>query len=132
MSDSPSKPPIKLKWIDQDHDRYRKSTKQEDRIAALVGGKRLKRSGGMYWSGRWDGGTEGGDVVSPEFVIEHKRTRRQGYTLKVDTLDKVREGAQRKSRDAALVITFERGRALDDWVVVPLKTLLRLLGREGL
>jgi hypothetical protein len=126
----PKKP--KMNWLDPDHDRYRKSTKQEDRIAGLMGGKRLKRSGGMSWS-RWDKATDGGDVVCPEFLIEHKRTRRTGYTLKQTELIKVRDGAERRSKDPMMVITFEleRGR-LDDWAVIPLKVLLRMLGKDKL
>jgi hypothetical protein len=129
--DGPRK--LRMNWLDPDHDRYRKSKKQEDRVAGLVGGKRLKRSGGMYWSNKWDHTTDGGDVESPEFLIEHKRTRRSGYTLKQSELLKVREGAERRTKDPMMVITFELERQrLDDWAVIPLKVLLKLLGKDSL
>jgi hypothetical protein len=130
----------RLKWLDPDHDRYRKSTKQEDRVAGLLGGKRLKRSGAAYWS-RWEGKsasqdekvTDSGDIVSPEFLVEHKRTRRAGYTVTKKVLDQVSFGAKQRSKDPLLVITYELGdRRLEDWAVLPLKTLLRMLGKETL
>jgi hypothetical protein len=93
----------------------------------------------MYWS-KYDTGrgvghgaaTDDGDLSTPEFLVEHKRTDNKSMSIKRDWLDKVREGASRVGKDPALVITFERpakpGCPPEDWIILPLEVARRVLG----
>lgn len=126
MSDeAPRKP--QLKWLDPNHDKYKRSKKHEDRLGKRLGGKRIPRSGGLAWS-RWDKTTANGDVSIPDFHLEHKRTDAKSMSLQQEWLSKVSEGARRTGKDPGVVITFERtGKAPEDWALIPLDVFERLL-----
>lgn len=133
MSDEPRKP--KLRYLEPNYDRYKRSKKHENRLSKRLGGKRLPRSGGMAWS-RWDKTTAQGDVSLPDFHLEHKRTECESMSVKHDWLRKVADGARRVGKDPALGVTFEeRGKAPDDWIMMPLDVFERLLraakGNDG-
>ena len=134
----PGKPPDtkvaspKPKWLTDDHgnhDRARRSRKHEQRIATAMGGRRIARSGGKAWS-RWDKTTDQGDIKTPIFHLEHKRTDKDSMSVKKEWLDKVSDGAQRVGKDPGVVITFEdpvKGK-VEDWVLVPLAVAKRRMG----
>lgn len=122
---------LKLKWLENDnHDKARRSRKQEERIAKKLGGYRLRVSGGAHWS-KYDKTTEDGDIATPELHIEHKRTDKKSLSIKREWLDKVKEGARKFSKTPALVITFEDPHKPynnpEDWIVLPLEVVERLL-----
>jgi hypothetical protein len=121
-----------LKWLENpNYERARRSRKQEDRIAIKLGGHRRPRSGGMQWS-KHDKTTEDGDLTTPEFQVEHKRTDKKSISIKREYLDKVTEGARKFGKDPAVVITFqEPGKPSspdEDWILVPLEVARRILG----
>ena len=117
--DSPVRP--RLKHLDPNYDKYKRSKKHETRLGERLGGKRIPRSGGLSWS-KWDSTTAGGDISVPDFHIEHKRTETKSMSVQSEWLDKVKDGARRAGKDAALAITFEKkGRSPDDWIMIPLE-----------
>jgi hypothetical protein len=137
--DDPKSARTRLRWLDPNHKNVKRSKKQEERIAKTFGGRRLPRSGGKAWS-RSDESrhnreayqietkTDGGDVVAPEFLIEHKLTRTKSYSLHRDTLAKVTEGAEARGKTPLVVVTFEHTtRKLEDWAVIPMEALQKLL-----
>lgn len=127
MTDTPKGP--RLKWLEDNHDRARRSNKHERRIGQKMGGRRLPGSGGKQWSAS-DKNTHRGDVQTPVLLIEHKRTDKQSMAVKKEWLDKVRAGAERVMRDPALILTFEHDGKVDDWIMLPLDVARRLLGIE--
>lgn len=131
---------LQLKWLDNNNlGKATRSRKNEDRVASKMGGRRLPGSGGKYWS-KYDTGegvgfgmaTDDGDLATPEFLVEHKRTDNKSMSIKREWLDKVSEGAARVGKDPALVITFERpakpGSPAEDWILMPLDVARRVLG----
>jgi len=84
----------------------RESRAHENRIAALVAGRRLPASGALAWGTFAKGVTAGGDVSSPTFHIEHKFTRNNKLVVQREWLQKVSYGADRVSKFPALVLTF--------------------------
>jgi hypothetical protein len=116
----------RIKYLDDNYGRVKKSRKEEERIAEEMGGKRLPRSGGMRWS-KWDKKTAKGDIGTPDFHIEHKETEKQSISIKKAWLEKVTEGARDAMKDPALVVTFIEGRKRDDWAMIRLADLKRLL-----
>ena len=138
--DDPTSGRLQLKWLENNNlGKATRSRKNEDRVAAKMGGRRLPGSGGKYWS-KYDTGegvgfgmaTDDGDLATPEFLVEHKRTDNKSMSIKRDWLDKVKEGATRVGKDPALVITFERpakpGSPAEDWILMPLEVARRVLG----
>ena len=127
---------LKLKWLEEpNHERARRSRYQETRVADKLGGRRLPNSGAKFWSKRskvFSGSTDDGDLATPEFHVEHKRTDNKSMSIKRDWLDKVSEGANRVGKAPALVITFERpakpNSPPEDWLVIPLEVARRILG----
>lgn len=118
-SDGPRRPTPK--HLDPNYDKYKRSKKHEERLGKRLGGKRIPRSGGLAWS-RWDPTTAGGDVAVPDFHIEHKRTEAGSMSIQLEWLDKVKDGARRAGKDAALAVTFEKkGRPPNDWIMIPLE-----------
>jgi len=118
------------KVFDANHDRYKKSKREEDRIAAKLGGQRLPRSGGLSWSAH-DKTTDGGDLKGRHMLVEHKRVSEgvKSIGVKRDWLAKVTKGASRRTdKVPALVISFEnpRGHA-QDWLMIPLDIAKRLM-----
>ena len=153
MSDENEKRP---KWMpspfdtsNPNKDRYKRSKKQEQRIAADLGGRRLPNSGGKARS-KWakvgkvsnvslDGKYEkagfetitlDGDIGHAKFHIEHKRTEKESIAIKKDWWLKVSRGAKGTKTIPALVLTFEEaGRPPIDIAVVPYE-LLRSLAKR--
>ena len=125
MTSEPRKP--KLRYLDANYDKYKRSTKHEDRLSKRLGGKRIPRSGGMAWS-RWDKTTANGDLSVPDFHIEHKRTDAKSMSLQKEWLEKVSEGARRTGKDPGVIVTFEKnGSNPTDWMLVPLEVFERLI-----
>lgn len=125
-----------LKWLSDDSgnsDRAKRSKKHEQRIATKLGGKRYKASGAERWS-KWDKKTARGDISTPTLHVEHKRTDRLSMSLKREWLDKVMAGARDQCKDPAMVLTFEDpdGKNPQDWVLIPMDVLLRLMEKETL
>jgi len=130
MSDEVGRKP-RPKCLDENYGRYKRSKKHETRLGNRFGGRRLPRSGGMAWS-KWDKTTAGGDVSTPTLHLEHKRTDCASMSIQRDWLAKVSEGARRVVKDPGVVITFEKhGRDAEDWVLIPLEVLERLLKKAG-
>jgi len=126
--------PRALNWLENpNYDRARRSRKHEDRVAEELGGRRLRRSGGSHWSSS-DKTTEDGDVGTPDFHVEAKRTDRKSIALKKEWFDKVKEGARKFGKDPAVVITFENPSKPsvppDDWICIPLVVFKRLLPKR--
>ena len=124
MSDGP-----KPKVFEQNYDRAKKSTREENRVAEKLGGRRYKRSGGLAWS-RHDKTTDGGDLANKDMHIEHKRVEpdTKSIGVKREWLTKVTEGANRRVKIPGLVISFEQPRGHEqDWLMIPLDVALRLL-----
>ena len=120
----------RLKYLDANYGRVKKSKKEEERIAKEMGGRRLPRSGGMQWS-KWDKKTAKGDISTPDFHLEHKETEKQSISIKRDWLKKVVEGAQAAMKTPALVVTFIEGRRREDWAMIRLDDLKRLMRAAG-
>lgn len=132
--DEEDKPKQKLPWLNNPNKtRMKKSIKQETRIAKELGGRRLPRSGGTRWS-KNERTTDDGDVSTPEFHVEHKRTEKKSISLKREWLEKVREGSRKFAKDPAVVITFQDPakpyNKPEDWILIPLETAKRILGYE--
>ena len=116
----------RVKYLDDNHDRYKRSKKHEQRLAKDLGGKRLPNSGGQLRS-RWaktakvsdisfrgelhkEGFTNitlDGDIGSRDFHYEHKRTDNASLSLKKEWWAKVADGARATGTEPALVLTFE-------------------------
>lgn len=71
-----------------------------------------------------------GDITTPTLHIEHKSTQHDSMSLKRAWLIKVTEGAKAQGKSPAMILTFEtpEGKALEDWVVIPMRVLKILLG----
>jgi hypothetical protein len=114
-----------------------RSRKQEKRIAAMVGARRLPASGAMLAS-KHRQKSAGGDMTSGDFHIEHKMTERKSLAIQYEWLERVTEEAQRINRDPALILTFmpdaayahggvsPNMRPQKDWMLVPVRVLKRL------
>jgi Holliday junction resolvase len=125
---------LKLKWLENpNHERARKSNKQERRVASRLGGRRIRNSGGARWS-KHDHSTDDGDVATPEFHVEQKTTRKASMSLKREWLRKVKEGARKFGKDPAVVITFDDStkpyEPPEDWILMPVEVAQRVLGYE--
>jgi hypothetical protein len=130
MADDQGRKP-QLKYLDPNYGRYKRSQKHEQRLGKRLGGKRIPRSGGMPWS-KWDSTTANGDISVPKMHLEHKRTDCASMSVQKEWLTKVSEGARRTGKDPGVVITFEkRGSEPDDWVLIPLEVLERLLKKAA-
>lgn len=135
----------KLSWwptpgANPNKDRYRRSKKHEQRLAADLGGRRLPNSGGKARS-RWskvgkvsnvsfeEGAKEeqgfetitlDGDIGHARFHIEHKRTERDSIGFKKEWWEKVARGARDTGTTPAFVLTFETAGAPPlDVAVIP-------------
>lgn len=123
------------KSMEPNYDRYKRSKKHENRLSERLGGKRLPRSGGISWSSKWDKSavtksnmTLDGDLGTPDFHFEHKRTEGKTLSVAKDWLTKVSEGARRVAKDPGVILTFEKkGQKPEDWALIPLEVLERLL-----
>lgn len=137
MADSERKRPVP-KHMDPHYDKYKRSKKHEERLGARLGGKRLPKSGGVSWS-KWDTSksqgsnvTLNGDISTPDFHLEHKRTVAKSMSLAHEWLTKVRDGAQRAGKHPGVIITFEEPhKKPEDWALIPLEILELLLARTS-
>lgn len=111
----------------------KKSAAAERRIARTIGGKTLPRSGGGRYSHTTnDPDTEGGDIVSTDFLIEHKRCEPhvKSIGVKREWLSKVTSGAKKKMKFPAMVLTFENPEGHEeDWMLIPMSVATRVLGK---
>lgn len=125
--DEPPKKP-RPRAFDDNYGRVAKSKKHENRLAKVMGGRRLPRSGGTSWS-KWDKKkTAEGDIKAPTLHIEHKHTENASMSLKREWLEKVCQGARSQGKDPAVFITFDDAKSIPpDWALVPLDVLQRLL-----
>lgn len=98
-------------------------------MAERLGGRALKRSGGMAWS-RYDPTTDCGDITAPDLHIEHKRAEPGTKSIGVQRvwLAKVTEGANRRLKIPTVVLHFEKAQNhAEDWMMLPLDVAERLL-----
>jgi hypothetical protein len=146
------KKPIPTWWPTHEggnQDRYARSKKHEQRLAADLGGRRLPNSGGKLRS-RWskvgkvsnvsfegpdskpgfESITLDGDIGHRKFHIEHKRTERDSIGFKKEWWTKVKRGASGTKTIPAVVLTFEEaGKPPLDLAVIPYE-LFRSLARK--
>lgn len=83
----------------------------------------------MPWS-KHDSTTAGGDLTSKDLHVEHKRVEPHVKSIGVKRawLKKVTEGANRRMKVPAMVISYEQPHGHDqDWVMMPLDTAKRLM-----
>lgn len=150
MSDDEGKSPLdRLTYLNNSNkDRSKRSRKHEDRVAGLVGGKRLAQSGAKpksKWlkipvvstvSFRGEKPREGwstldGDIGQKDLWIEHKSTIKNSIALQREWWLKVKDGAASTDRTPAIVITFEgrrSGEDNEDIACIPLSVLRKLMG----
>ncbi len=115
------------KWLDKNREQFKKSKKHENRLAKELDGQRLRRSGGMQWS-KWVHTTEGADIKTKRFSIEHKRTEKKSMVVEHSWLLKIRASARASLRMPAVIITFEeKTEEPDDWVLIPKEVFQRLV-----
>jgi len=135
-SDEPKK--AKIRYLDPNYDRAKRSRKQEQRVADRLGGRRLPANGAKSIS-RWSTSkvlntnpTQKGDLSCREFHIEHKRTETDTMSIKREWVRKVSEGARFAGKDPAVIVTFEkRGMPEEDWVLVPIAVFERMRDAEA-
>jgi hypothetical protein len=140
------KPSPSPKWLKgTNHENSKVSKKHENRLADRLGGKRYSGSGNRplvrksYRKVLKDGrsrndlreveATDCGDLATPKFHFEHKFTRDQSLSVKLEWLDKVEEGAKLKLKDPGLIITFQdqQGHIRKEYVAMPISVYERLM-----
>lgn len=118
-------------WLNQNRYHAKRSKRHEQRLAAELDGKRVAQSGARRWSPKNLGEvkrTEGADVNTKRFSIEHKFTGKKSLSLKKEWLDKIRETARIASKMPAVIVTFDAPRGPpEDWVLIPKEIFQRLL-----
>lgn len=134
------------KWLKGTNSENSKlSRKHEQRLAQRLGGKRYSGSGNRPLSRKSyrkvlkDGrsrtdfreveSTDSGDLATPDFHFEHKFTRNESLSVKLEWLDKVEVGAKLKLKDPGLIVTFQdgEGRVKKEYVAMPLAVYERLM-----
>ena len=126
------------RWLEKHGDnreRGKRSRKHEKRLSSSLNGRRIPQSGARMWSrANNDGQTDDGDITTPDFHVEHKATTTNTMSLKREYVTKVRDGARKNAKDPAIAFTFEtmQGKALEDWVAVPLEVFKRLCLKAGM
>lgn len=143
-TDTPASP--SPKWLKGVHtENSKQSKKHENRLAERLGGRRYSGSGNRpastkrYRKVLRDGrsrkdireteATDAGDLATPTFHFEHKFTRDQSLSVKLEWLYKVEDGAKRKLKDPGLIVTFQDngGRVIKEYVAMPLSVYERLM-----
>ena len=117
------------KTFDPNYERYKRSMKEEKRVAKKIRGRTQPRSGGLPWS-KHDGSTAGGDLTGADIHVEHKRVEpgTKSVTIKREWLQKVTKGANRRMKIPAIGVTFEEADGHEqDWLLLPLEFADRLL-----
>ena len=115
--------------FDVNHDRFKRSLKEESRVASGLGGRRLPRSGGMAWS-KHDTTTMGGDLKTADLLVENKRVEPhvKSVSIKREWLQKVTTGSNMQMRYPAMALTFEEAEGFEqDWMLLPMSLASRLL-----
>jgi Holliday junction resolvase len=78
--------------------------------------------------------TMNGDLVLPDFWVEHKRTDTATMSIKREWWEKLVEGARTSGREPALLVTFEKKASPSskplDLVLLPLECFERLRGKK--
>lgn len=134
------------KWLQgTNHENAKIAKKHEYRLAERLGGKRYPGSGNrplvrksyrkVLKGGRSRPGmrevesTDNGDLATPKFHFEHKFTRNESLSVKLEWLDKVEQGAKLKMKDPGLIITFQdqQGHVQKEYVAMPLTVYERLM-----
>lgn len=135
------------KWLKgNNYENSKVSKKHENRLADRLGGRRYSGSGNRpisrksYRKVLKDGSrkrtdireveaTDNGDLATPKFHFEHKFTRNESLSVKLEWLDKVEIGARLKLKDPGLIVTFQdqQGHVLKEYVAMPLDVYERLM-----
>jgi len=94
-------------------DGMKASQSHEKRLAKKVGGS-VNAGSGNHWSRK-------GDVRSEKYLIEHKYTSHQSYSLKVEEMDKLYKEAMMVGREPIFCISMGGKNYVvqleDDWLV---------------
>lgn len=108
------------KWALPATQRFKRSQKNERRVAQALGGRELPRSGGMKAAGGADSPTLEGDFRTPTLHAEHKRTEKPELRVQREWFRKVSSGAARCHRTPAVVLLLEpvQGDARE-WIFLP-------------
>lgn len=73
-----------------------------------------------------------GDVSTPEWAIEHKRTDKESMSVKKEWLKEVSDWASRSGKSPAVVMTFDApGNKPYDWAIIPFELFAKLTQGEG-
>ena len=145
MSDEEGPKRLKLKWLEPNYDRFKRSKKHENRLASRLGGRRLPQSGAKRLSShalraqtsldeKPETITLNGDLSLPDFWVEHKRTETGTMSIKREWWEKLLEGSRTAGREPALLVTFEKkaspfSKPLD-LVLIPLDVFERMRGKK--
>jgi hypothetical protein len=101
----------------------KKGRRREKELAADLGGSV------QPGSGCFDG--KGGDVVKGEYLIEHKYTTCQSYSLSLHVLRKIRQEAEQQRKKPVLVVEMSGGYyglyPAEKWACLPYEEWKRLL-----
>ena len=111
-------------------DKKKKSNKAEAAAAEKLGGKRTSQSGGRRWA-KGSSETEGTDGETDFLAFEHKRIDPDTKAMRIERkwLDQIAAAATRKMKDPAVILLFEKQKqAPDEWVMLPIDVVRRLLG----
>jgi len=95
--------------------KVKQARKDEERIAAVLGGKRLPASGALR--SKIDNKSARGDISAAGFWIEHKSTVKPSIAVQRSWLEKVTAGARGQAVWPALCLTFQG--TLTDWIGLP-------------
>ena len=124
------KPPLLSDHADQ-REAVKRSKKHEERVAGKLGGRRVRRSGGMRYSKNYTV-TEGHDLGCRLLKGEHKfvRPATGSISVKREWLMALLELTKRLPQEPALLITFEGMKPHQDWILMPLAVVQKRLGLE--
>lgn len=123
---------------------YKKSRKQEERVADKLGGRRVSGSGAgkaetrpMFNAKARSGDAVGkGDVTTAPLLVEAKSTSNKSMSVTMSWLEKIYREAEGERKAPGLAITFERRSEWpgfpQDWVAVPAEWLQAVLKKAGL
>ena len=134
------------KWLKgTNHENAKIAKKHENRLADRLGGKRYAGSGNRPLSRksyrkvikgekmRTDlvetESTDNGDLATPDFHFEHKFTRDESMSVKLEWINKLEVGAKLKHKEPGLIVTFQDqlGHVKKEYVAMPIETYERLM-----
>ena len=100
----------------------KKSKTQETRVAKELGGRTQPGSGAFEHFK--------GDVKTPDYLMEAKRTDKNSITVKGEWLSKIDHEAINAGKKPALVIEIGgmTGFTENEWVAIPLSDFKKLIG----